>query len=53
MLFESLDFAYHRGVDKKIHLCVELDANYTNIMQASKSSLSQTGFGTKSVFYVF
>ncbi len=56
MSFESLDFAYHRGVDNKFTDTL----NWTQILLILCKRLikmlkhqAQTGFGTKSVLYVF
>ncbi len=61
MSFESLNFAYHRGVDNKF----TYTSNWTHIllilcMRPNKVYLikmlkhqAQTGFGTKIGFYVF
>ncbi len=61
MSFESLDFAYRSGVDKKITyalnwtqilliLCKRLnEVNLINVL----THQTQADFGAKSVFYVF
>ncbi len=61
MSFGSVDFAYRRGVDNKFTYTL----NWTQILlilckRPNKVNLinmlqhqAQTGFGTKSVFYVF
>ncbi len=61
MSFESLDFAYHRGIDSNfiyalnwtqilLILCKRPDKVYLIRMLKHHA---QTGFGTKNGFYVF